>query len=187
MLVGGFQVIDGTITWPSLLAFVMAVRVMHTPFKPDASGSTCRCIRHHASLGRIVDFSSDAAGSSKTSADAKPLIAPPPSVIACENVGFDYGDTVVLSDISIVYARGRDDWDRRSIGSRQDDVTKPVLIRLYDPCSGRVLFDGHGPAGIFDWATSITKLPLSHKNLFCFRQPFARISAAGAPRPPIQK
>ncbi len=31
VLVGGFQVIDGKLTWPSLLAFVMAIRVMHTP------------------------------------------------------------------------------------------------------------------------------------------------------------
>ena len=31
VLVGGFQVIDGRLSWPSLLAFVMAVRVMHTP------------------------------------------------------------------------------------------------------------------------------------------------------------
>ena len=31
VLVGGFQVIDGRLSWPSLLAFVMAIRVMHTP------------------------------------------------------------------------------------------------------------------------------------------------------------
>ncbi|NIO42877.1 MAG: ATP-binding cassette domain-containing protein, partial [Burkholderiales bacterium] len=97
VLIGGFQVINGTLAWPTLLAFLLAIRIMHTPLNLMHQ-QYLQVHEYHASLGRIVEFL-------KTSPelqdrpDARPLPAPP-RMISCDGVGFAYHDTTVLSDLS---------------------------------------------------------------------------------------
>lgn len=138
VLVGGFKVIDGELGWPALLSFVMAVRVMHTPL---------HLIHHqflqieslHASVLRIVDFLATQP-EIEDAPDAVPLVAAP-RLIACQDVGFSYGDGHVLEHLSFSVPAGETIGIVGSSGSGKSTLLN-LLVRLYDPTSGRVCFDG---------------------------------------------
>ncbi len=138
VLVGGFQVIDGTLTWPSLLAFVMAIRVMHTPLNLMHQ-QYLQIFEYRASLGRIVEFL-ETEPEIQECPDAQPLTSPPREIV-CDNVGFAYGDTDVLSELSISVKAGETIGIVGPSGAGKTTLLN-LMIRLYDPSSGRVLFDG---------------------------------------------
>ncbi len=138
VLVGGFQVMDGTLDWPSLLAFVMAIRVMHTPLNLMHQ-QYLEIHTYHASLGRILEFLA-IPPEIQDHADAESLLSPP-VVIACENVGFAYRDTAVLSEISFSVNAGETIGIVGPSGAGKTTLLN-LMIRLYDPSSGSVLFDG---------------------------------------------
>jgi len=138
VLAGGFQVIDGRLSWPSLLAFVMAIRVMHTPLhlihKQYVEIQTW-----HASVWRIADF---LATKPQISEHATPRpLASPPQIISCDNVGFAYGQTQVLEEISFTVTAGETIGIVGPSGAGKSTLLN-LLVRLYDPTSGRILFDG---------------------------------------------
>jgi ABC-type multidrug transport system fused ATPase/permease subunit len=138
VLVGGFQVMDGSLDWPSLLAFLMAIRVMHTPLNLMHQ-QFLEIHTYHASLGRIVEFL-ETSPEIQDRPDAQSLVSPP-RVITCDNVGFAYGDTTVLSDISISINAGETIGIVGPSGAGKTTLLN-LMIRLYDPSSGGVLFDG---------------------------------------------
>jgi len=138
VLVGGFQVMEGTLDWPSLLAFVMAIRVMHTPLNLMHQ-QYLEIHTYHASLGRIVEFL-EKPPEIEDAPDAAPLDSSP-RLIACDNVGFTYGNTAVLRGISISVNAGETIGIVGPSGAGKTTLLN-LLIRLYDPTSGSVLFDG---------------------------------------------
>jgi subfamily B ATP-binding cassette protein MsbA len=138
VLVGGFQVMDGQLDWPSLLAFLMAIRVMHTPLNLMHQ-QYLEIHTYHASLGRVVEFL-ETEPEIKERPGAEPLAAPP-QIIACDNVGFAYGETSVLSDISLSINAGETIGIVGPSGAGKTTLLN-LMIRLYDPTSGRVTFDG---------------------------------------------
>ncbi len=138
VLVGGFQVINKTLDWPSLLAFVMAIRVMHTPLNLMHQ-QYLQVHTYHASLGRIVEFLKTPSELPEHP-DAQPLTSPP-RVMAFDNVGFAYGRTVVLSEISISIDAGETIGIVGPSGAGKTTLLN-LMMRLYDPTSGSVLFDG---------------------------------------------
>ncbi len=139
ILVGGFQVIDGAISWPSLLAFVMAVRVMHTPLHMMHK-QYVEIQSWHASVLRIAEFI-------KTEPEivesprAKRLTEPPRE-IRCENVEFAYGPVKVLHGISFRVVEGETIGIVGPSGAGKSTLLN-LLVRLYDPTGGRICFDGH--------------------------------------------
>ncbi len=139
VLVGGFQVIEGTLNWPSLLAFVMAIRVMHTPLNL-IHNQYLQIQTQHASVCRIAEFL-DTQPEIRDTACPKPLpIAP--RVIACEKVEFSYGINKVLKDVSFTVPAGESVGIVGPSGSGKTTLLN-LMVRLYDPQSGRVLFDNH--------------------------------------------
>jgi len=138
ILLGGFQVIEGTLTWPTLLAFVMAVRALHTPLNLIHIHYEQIQMRH-ASVARIASFLATQPEVSEPS-DAKRLTSPP-RTITCEKLGFSYGETNVLSDISFTIPAGETVGIVGPSGAGKTTLLN-LMIRLYDPSSGSVLFDG---------------------------------------------
>ena len=138
VLVGGLQVTRGQISWPSLLAFIMAIRVMHTPLhlihKQYVEIQTW-----HASVWRIMDFLK-VKPQIQESDNAKSL-ASPPETIACEELGFGYGATHVLESISFQVEAGETIGIVGPSGAGKSTLLN-LLVRLYDPTSGRILFNG---------------------------------------------
>lgn len=137
ILVGGFQVIDGRLSWPALLAFVMAVRALHTPLNLIHIHYV-QIQTRHASVRRIADFLAtepevqDLPG-------ARPLQRPPKR-IECEHVGFAYDGKEVLHDISFSVAAGESIGIVGPSGAGKSTLLN-LLVRLYDPTTGRVVFD----------------------------------------------
>lgn len=138
VLVGGFQVIHGTLEWPSLLAFLMAIRIMHTPLNLMHQ-QYLEIHTHHASLERIVEFLATQP-EIQDSPDAQRL-ENPPRVIACENIGFAYDGTTVLHEISFTVNAGETIGIVGPSGAGKTTLLN-LLIRLYDPTRGSVKFDG---------------------------------------------
>ncbi len=138
VLVGGFKVIDGTLAWPTLLAFLMAIRIMHTPLNLMHQ-QYLKVHEFHASMDRIVNFL-DTDPDLEERPDARRLVSPPER-IECRDVGFSYGDKPVLHGISISVNAGEKIGIVGPSGAGKTTLLN-LLIRLYDPTSGAVLFDG---------------------------------------------
>ncbi len=138
VLAGGFQVIDGKLSWPSLLAFVMAVRVMHTPLllihKQYVEIQTW-----HASVARITDFLATQPQIVEH-ADAHSLEATP-QIISCEDVRFAYNESEVLKGITFSVAAGETIGIVGPSGAGKSTLLN-LIVRLYDPTSGSIRFDG---------------------------------------------
>jgi len=139
VLVGGFQVIDGRLTWPSLLAFVMAVRVMHTPLHL-LHKQYVEIQSWHASVWRIVEFLATEP-LVREREDAQRLTSAP-QTIACRGLGFAYDGTEVLHDLSFTVTAGETIGIVGPSGAGKTTLLN-LLVRLYDPTSGQILFDGH--------------------------------------------
>ncbi len=138
ILVGGFQVIDGAISWPSLLAFVMAVRVMHTPLHMIHK-QYVEIQSWHASVLRIAEFLTTEPEIVDLR-DPRPLELPP-RLIECDRLSFSYGAIGVLHDISFQVRAGETIGIVGPSGAGKSTLLN-LLIRLYDPTSVRVRFDG---------------------------------------------
>lgn len=138
VLVGGFQVIDGRLSWPSLLAFLMAIRVMHTPLNL-IHNQYLQVHTYHASVQRIAEFLA-IEPDVKESPTALPLVQPP-SVITCDNVGFAVGNTQILRNVTFTVGAGETIGIVGPSGAGKSTLLN-LMIRLADPTSGRILFDG---------------------------------------------
>ena len=137
VLVGGFQVIDGRLSWPSLLAFVMAVRVMHTPLHLIHK-QYIEIQTWHASVWRIADFL--ATKPQIVDRDDAQALASSPETITCRNLGFSYGETQVLHGVSFSVTAGETIGIVGPSGAGKSTLLN-LLVRLYDPTSGQILFD----------------------------------------------
>jgi ABC-type multidrug transport system fused ATPase/permease subunit len=65
-----------------------------------------------------------------------------PQIISCHNVGFAYGKTEVLRDVSFTVMAGETLGIVGPSGAGKSTLLN-LLVRLYDPTSGQVNFDGH--------------------------------------------
>ena len=139
VLVGGFQVIDGRLNWPSLLAFVMAIRVMHTPLNL-IHHQYLQVHTYHASVQRIASFLAIEPEVQEQPRARK--LQTSPRVITCEDVGFAVGHVDILRDVSFTVMSGETVGIVGPSGAGKSTLLN-LIIRLYDPTAGRILFDGN--------------------------------------------
>ena len=137
VLVGGFQVIDGRLHWPSLLAFVMAIRIMHTPLNL-IHHQYLQVHTYHASVQRIASFLA-IEPEVQEQPDAREL-ARSPRLITCQGVGFAVGTVDILRDVSFRVMSGETVGIVGPSGAGKSTLLN-LIIRLYDPTAGRILFD----------------------------------------------
>lgn len=139
VIVGGFQVLDGTLTWPSLLAFLLAVRATQGPLY-DLNSHVLEIQRNVASLERLDQLLSQQP-SPKDGPDAMPLMSPVYH-IGFDRVGFSY-DTrdAVLSELSFDVSRGEVLGIVGPTGAGKTTLLG-LAARFFDPSSGTVLVNG---------------------------------------------
>jgi subfamily B ATP-binding cassette protein MsbA len=143
IIAGGFQVMAGSIGWPELLAFLMAARAVQGPLQ-SINQSFMEIQRHGASLASVDQLLRERADV-RDLPDARPLVSAP-QIISVRNLGFAFGASPVLQDISFDVHAGETLGIVGPSGSGKTTLLN-LLARFYDPTSGAVLFDGQDLRG----------------------------------------
>ena len=160
IVVGGFQVRQGTLGWPALLAFFMAIRALHGPLynmnthyvEIQASGASADRI------AQLLDMRPDVVDRPH----ALPLAAGPRRIVF-EHVVFAYDERPVLRDLSLEVASGETVGIVGPSGAGKTSLLN-LIVRFYDPTSGRILFDGRDVrdyrlADVYDKFAIVTQTP----------------------------
>lgn len=137
IIVGGFQVMRGTLGWPELLAFLIAARAVHAPLH-NVNTAFMEIQRHHASLAHVQALLREQP-EVRDRADAKPL-PHPPDRITVRDVSFAIHGVPVLQGVSFEVRAGEILGIVGPSGSGKTTLLN-LLARFYDPASGAVLFD----------------------------------------------
>lgn len=139
VIVGGFQVLDGRLNWPSLLAFLMAVRSIHSPAQ-NVNTSYMELQSNAASVDRIASL-----------LEERPEIADGPGEfpgsshapsIRFENVSFRYREQPTLQGISLEVRSGETLGIAGPSGAGKTTLLS-LVARFYDPQGGRITWDGN--------------------------------------------
>ncbi len=160
VIVGGIQVMNGVLEWPTLLAFLMAIRALHGPLN-SVNTSYVEIKRHGAAVQRIDEIMATKPDVPDLP-DASPLPSSPRK-IRLEDVCFAYSDHDVLRDISFEVGAGETIGIVGPSGAGKTTLLN-LLARFYDPKSGRVLYDEHDVrtlrlADIYDKLAIVTQQP----------------------------
>ncbi len=143
IIVGGFQVMRGTVGWPELLAFLMAARAVQGPLN-NMNTSYMEIQRHGASVASI-DALLRERPEVRDRPDARPLTTAPIS-LAARRLGFSFDGEPVLEDVSFEVHAGEPLGIVGPSGSGKTTLLN-LLARLYDPTSGAILLDGEDLRG----------------------------------------
>jgi ABC-type multidrug transport system fused ATPase/permease subunit len=143
IIVGGLQVMHGTLAWPQLLAFLMAVRALHGPLD-HINTDLMLMQRHGAAAARIGELLREPP--ERLDPAALPL-AGPPRRIAVDGVTFGYGESLVLRDVSFELAAGETLGIAGPSGSGKSTLLG-LIARFHDPTAGAVRFDGADLRGL---------------------------------------
>jgi ATP-binding cassette, subfamily B, bacterial MsbA len=137
--VGTLQVARGTLTWPSLLAFAVAARALFTPLV-NLYGDYLNIPTYKASMDRIGEL-----------LNTKPMVVDRPDArsfptgprqITFDDVDFSYGEIPVLQNLSFQVKAGETIGIVGPSGTGKSTLLN-LIVRYYDPTSGRVSFDGN--------------------------------------------
>jgi subfamily B ATP-binding cassette protein MsbA len=160
IVVGGFQVMHGTLGWPALLAFFMAVRALHGPLYAmnmhyvqiqASAASVERIAELLATPPEVVDRPK-----------ALPLSAGPKRIVF-DHVTFTYDRDTVLQDLSFEVAPGETLGIAGPSGAGKTTLLN-LIVRFYDPTAGCILFDGRDVrdyrlADVYDQFAIVTQSP----------------------------
>jgi len=138
VIVGGFQVMAGTLSWPGLLAFLMAIRALHGPAN-NVNTNFMEIQRYSAAAQRISELLGERS-EVQDRTDAVALTAAPRR-ISLADVTFGYGDRSVLEGLSLEIAAGETIGIAGPSGAGKTTLLG-LVARFYDPTSGAVRFDG---------------------------------------------
>jgi len=137
VIAGGFEVLHGTLSWPSLLAFLMAVRSIHTPVQ-NVNTEFMELQTNAASVERIASLLAER----PAIADGpSPQTARGPRSVRLENVTFRYGDRVTLQNICFEIRAGETLGIAGPSGAGKTTLLG-LLARFFDPDNGRISWDG---------------------------------------------
>ena len=129
---------DGRLGWPELLAFLMAARAALGPIN-NVNGSFMEIQRYGASVAHIDDLLRERPDI-RDRPDARTL-AVPPGKIEVRGIGFAFGASPVLEDVSFEVRAGETLGIVGPSGSGKTTLLH-LIARFYDPSAGAILFDG---------------------------------------------
>lgn len=138
IVLGGLHVMRGSLAWPDLLAFLMAVRALHGPLY-NINSNYIQIQQFGASLRRIDELLRVSPEVSDRT-DPRPMTSAP-SQIAFDDVGFAYDGTVALQNLSFSVQAGETLGIVGPSGSGKTTFLN-LIVRFYDSTAGRILFDG---------------------------------------------
>jgi len=138
VIAGGFEVLGGRLSWPSLLTFLMAVRSIHSPL--------------HEVNAAFMELQSNAASVERVAAllDERPELTDAPTAVAhssaprsirFERVSFRYGERLTLDDISFEVRAGETLGIVGPSGAGKTTLLS-LMARFADPQSGGITWDG---------------------------------------------
>jgi subfamily B ATP-binding cassette protein MsbA len=161
IIMGGLQVVDGTLTWPAMLAFVMAIRALHQPLS-TVNRSYILIQKRGAAVHRINELLAEEP-EIEDAPDAIPLVGQP-QTISFEDVGYSYGDGDVLSGISFEVRAGETLGIMGLSGAGKSTLLN-LIARFCDPTEGRIRFDDHDLreyrlADVYSQLAIVTQEPL---------------------------
>lgn len=137
VIVGGFQVMRGAIDWPSLLAFLMAIRAAQTPIN-SAAGAFTDIQRFGASVEAI-----DALLAERPDVADRPdarAFAGSPAMLRADGISFGIAERPILHDVSFTVKVGETLGVVGPSGAGKSTLLG-LVARFYDPTSGAVAFD----------------------------------------------
>jgi ATP-binding cassette subfamily B protein len=138
IVVGGAQVVSGALTWPALLAFVMAVRTLQGPVG-SMHAYYALLQSTHASVSRVRSLL-EAPDSAADRPDAVPVPARP-QTISFDRVSVAFDGAAVLRDVGFSVHAGEKIGIVGPSGVGKTTLLR-LLLRFEEPSEGRVLVDG---------------------------------------------
>ena len=138
LVVGGRDVATGVLEWQSLLALLVAVMAVYSPIMVLLGVYTS--IRAVIPNLDRVDEILKASDTLRDDPDPLPL-RDVPATIELQDVSFQYDSVAVLESISATFKRGETIGIVGPSGAGKSTLMA-LLLRLYDPTGGRILFDG---------------------------------------------
>jgi subfamily B ATP-binding cassette protein MsbA len=138
IIAGGVQVLGGSLGWPELLAFLIAARAAQGPLN-NVNTSYMEMQRYGASMAHIDALLAERP-EVRDLPDAAPITAAPQR-LGVESVGFAFGATTVLEDVSFEVRAGETLGIAGPSGAGKTTLLN-LVARFYDPTSGTVSLDG---------------------------------------------
>ncbi len=160
VVVGGLEVLHGTLEWPSLLAFLMCIRALHGPLN-NLNTAYVEIQRRGASVSRIADLLATTTDVPDRP-DALPLSAAPQR-ISFDRVTFAYDETPVLRDLSFEVRAGELIGIAGPSGAGKSTLLN-LVVRFHDPTAGVVRYDNRDVrdyrlADVYDKVAIVTQEP----------------------------
>ncbi len=138
--VGGYWVIDGSLTTGELVAFMLYLGLFYTPIN-QIHGINHMLQHALASCERVFEII-DAQPGVVERPDAITLAQPANGEVVFDNVGFHYSATIpVLDGVSFAVPQGQHVALVGASGAGKSTCIK-LLMRFYDATSGRITLDG---------------------------------------------
>ncbi len=138
VIVGGFRVMAGSLGWPELLAFLIAIRTLHGPLF-HVNANIMQIQRFWAASDRVARLMAETPDVTDRPG-ALPLRSPPLR-ISVDNAAFQYGEQSVIKGLSFDAQAGETIGIAGPSGSGKTTLLG-LIARLFDPTSGSVRFDG---------------------------------------------